>query len=94
YGSYGAKRSTFDATGALDECGQVLARITGAVEDNGSFRDFVSGDRYHVAPVIARKPSADTTITLEGAFVSTGTTFDRGIVPLRGRLRNVPRSRF
>lgn len=94
YGSYGAKRSTFDATGALDESGQVLARITGAVEDNGSFRDFVSGDRYHVAPVIAWKPSADTTITLEGAFVSTGTTFDRGIVPLQGRLRNVPRSRF
>jgi len=94
YGSYGAKRSTFDATGALDADGQVLARITGAVEDNGSFRDFVSGDRYHVAPVLAWKPSADTTITLEGAFVSTGTTFDRGVVPLQGRLRNVPRSRF
>ena len=94
FGSYGAKRSTFDVTGALDESGQVLARITGAVEDNGSFRDFGRGDRYHLAPVLAWKPSADTTITLEGAFVSTGQTFDRGIVPLRGSLRAVPRTRF
>ena len=94
FGSYGAKRSTIDATGALDETGQILGRLTGAVEDNGSFRDFVSGDRYHLAPVLAWTPSADTTVTLEGAFVSTGTTFDRGIVPLQGRLRAVPRSRF
>jgi iron complex outermembrane receptor protein len=50
YGSFGAKRSTFDATGALDESGQVLARVTGAVEDNGSFRDFVTSDRYGPRP--------------------------------------------
>ena len=53
FGSFNQKRSTFDATGALDEQGRVLARITGAVEDNGSFRDFVHGDRFYLAPVIA-----------------------------------------
>ncbi len=94
YGSFNAKRSTFDATGALDANGQVLARVTGAVEDNGSFRDFVSGDRYHVAPVIAWRPSADTTITLEGDLISTTSLFDRGIVPFRGSLRAVPRTRY
>ncbi|MGT2485653.1 hypothetical protein ACU4GA_05775 [Methylobacterium oryzae CBMB20] len=60
----------------------MLARVTGAVEDNGSFRDFVTSDRYALAPVIAWKPSADTTITLEGDLISTAQTFDRGIVPL------------
>ncbi|MCK2053814.1 TonB-dependent siderophore receptor [Methylobacterium sp. 37f] len=94
YGSYNLKRSTFDATGALDEDGKVLARITGAVEDNGSFRDFVRGDRYYLAPVIAWKPTADTTVTLEGEFISTSQTFDRGVVPIAGNLRALPRTRF
>jgi iron complex outermembrane receptor protein len=94
FGSFNQKRTTFDATGALDQDGQVLARITGAVEDNGSFRDFVHGDRYYLAPVIAWKPSADTTITLEGEVLSTAATFDRGIVPINGNLRAVPRNRF
>lgn len=94
YGSFNQKRSTFDATGALDQDGHVLARVTGAVEDNGSFRDFVHGDRYYVAPVIAWKPSADTTITLEGEVLSTATTFDRGVVPINGNLRALPRNRF
>ncbi|AWN49835.1 TonB-dependent siderophore receptor [Methylobacterium terrae] len=93
-GSYNTKRSTFDATGALDEGGTVLARLTGAVEDNGSFRDFVHGDRYYLAPVVAWKPNADTTVTLEGEFISAGQVFDRGIVPFRGDLRAVPRSRY
>ncbi len=94
YGSYNAKRSTFDATGALDEGGTVLARLTGAVEDNGSFRDFVHSDRYYLAPVIAWKPSADTTVTFEGEFISAGQIFDRGIVPFRNDLRAVPRNRY
>ncbi|KQP77771.1 TonB-dependent receptor [Methylobacterium sp. Leaf113] len=94
YGSYNLKRSTFDATGALDEDGKVLARITGAVEDNGSFRDFVRGDRYYLAPVIAWKPTADTTVTLEGELISTSQTFDRGVVPIAGNLRALPRTRF
>nr|WP_276082293.1 TonB-dependent siderophore receptor [Methylobacterium sp. GC_Met_2] len=94
YGSFNQKRTTFDATGALDQEGQVLARVTGAVEDNGSFRDFVHGDRYDLAPVIAWKPSADTTITLEGEVLSTAGTFDRGIVPINGHLRAVPRNRI
>lgn len=93
-GSFNQKRSTFDATGALDEEGRVLARVTGAVEDNGSFRDFVRGDRYYLAPVIAWKPTADTTITLEGELVSTATTFDRGVVPINGNIRALPRTFF
>lgn len=94
FGSYNTKRSTFDATGAIDEGGTVLARLTGAVEDNGSFRDFVHNDRYYLAPVIAWKPNADTTVTLEGEFISGSQIFDRGILPLRGDLRAVPRSRY
>lgn len=94
YGSFNQKRTTFDATGALDQDGQVLARVTGAVEDNGSFRDFVHGDRYYLAPVIAWKPSADTTIILEGEVLSTAATFDRGVVPINGNLRAVRRNRF
>ncbi|UMY16130.1 TonB-dependent siderophore receptor [Methylobacterium organophilum] len=94
YGSFNTKRSTVDATGALDENGQVLARITGAVEDNGSFRDFGRSDRYYLAPAIAWKPTADTTITLEGELISAGQIFDRGIVPFRGDLRAVPRTRY
>lgn len=94
FGSFNQKRTTFDATGALDQDGQVLARVTGAFEDNGSFRDFVHGDRYYLAPVIAWKPSADTTITLEGEVLSTAATFDRGVVPINGNLRALPRNRF
>ncbi|MFG5119667.1 TonB-dependent siderophore receptor [Methylorubrum sp. POS3] len=94
-GSFNSKRTTFDAsTGALDANGQVFARITGAFEDNGSFRDFVSSDRYYIAPVIAWKPSADTTITLEGEFLSTAQPLDRGVVPINRDIRVLPRNRF
>ncbi|SFL01100.1 TonB-dependent siderophore receptor [Methylorubrum salsuginis] len=93
-GSFNAKRTTFDATGPLDAEGQVLARLTGAYENNGSFRDFVSSDRYYLAPVIAWKPTADTTVTLEGEVLSTAQPLDRGIVPINGNLRAVPRNRF
>lgn len=92
-GSFNQKRSTFDATGAISEDGTVLARVTGAVEDNGSFRDFVSSDRYYLAPVIAWKVTPDTTVTLETEIISAASTFDRGIVPFRGDLRAVPRTR-
>ncbi len=93
YGSYNQKRSTFDATGALNADGTVTARITGAVEDNGSFRDFVSGDRYYIAPAIAWQMTPDTRITLDTEFISTSTSFDRGVVPVYGDLRVVPRNR-
>nr|WP_137829199.1 TonB-dependent siderophore receptor [Methylobacterium sp. L1A1] len=94
-GSFNSKRTTFDAnTGALDANGQVFARVTGAFEDNGSFRDYVSSDRYYIAPVIAWKPSADTTITLEGEFLSTAQPLDRGIVPINRDVRVAPRNRF
>ncbi|WP_342149209.1 TonB-dependent siderophore receptor [Methylorubrum sp. SB2] len=93
-GSFNAKRTTFDATGPLDADGQVLARLTGAFEDNGSFRDFVYSDRYYLAPVIAWKATPDTTITLEGEFLGTAQPLDRGIVPFNGSIRTLPRSRF
>lgn len=93
YGSYNSKRSTFDATGAISEDGRVLARLTGAVEDNGSFRDFGRSDRYYIAPAIAWRPTADTTVTLEAELLSASSNFDRGIVPINGNLRIVPRSR-
>lgn len=94
FGSNGLRRGTIDAAGALRADGTITYRLNGAVESGGSFRDQVDGSRQYVAPAFSWQVSPDTTLTVEGEFLRSDRTFDRGVVALGNRPGIVARGRF
>src|SRR5690606_28067134 len=94
FGSYGQRRATVDGNYVLSEDKTWLGRVNVAVESRDSFRDFQHSDRIFVAPVISYTPSAAWRFILEGEFLRDGRPFDRGLVAPRGRLGQLPISRF
>lgn len=94
FGSYGQRRATVDGNYVLSEDKAWLGRVNVAVDSRDSFRDFQHSDRIFVAPVISYTPSADWRFILEGEFLRDVRPFDRGLVAPRGRLGQLPISRF
>lgn len=90
----GSLRGVLDATGPLDQEGNVAYRLTGVAENNRSFREFVETDRLLVAPALSWRATPDTTVTLEAEFLRNDQTFDRGVVAVNNRLGAVPIRRF
>lgn len=92
-GSYSTFRETIDSN-VVSQDKTVFFRLNAAADNRDSYRDFVSSDRYLIAPVIRWEPSADTRITAEGSFVHDSRIFDRGVVAVNNRLNALPPSRF
>lgn len=64
YGSHDRKQASFDLSGAVDDNGTVLYRLTGLFRDSDTQTDFAKDDRIFIAPALTFRPSADTTFTL------------------------------
>ncbi|MGG2395909.1 TonB-dependent siderophore receptor [Pseudomonas sp. SH1-B] len=93
-GSWDRYRSTLDLNGALDEQRDLLGRLNLVTENNGSFRDHASNEKYLVAPSLSWQLNADTRLLIESEFVRNNSVFDRGIsLPQDGR-RAPSRSTF
>jgi iron complex outermembrane receptor protein len=93
-GSYNYYRTMVDVTGPMNESKTLLFRINGAYEDRESFRNFVQGQRYFIAPVFTWKASDKTTFTLEAEYINDRSTGDPGLPALGQGIAPVPRSRF
>ncbi|SLM48598.1 putative Ferric iron uptake protein [Nitrospira japonica] len=93
-GSFNFYRTMVDVTGPMNESKTLLFRVNGAYENRESFRDFVEGQRYFIAPVFTWKASNKTTITIEGEYIHDRTTFDAGLPAVGEGIAQVPRSRF
>ncbi|BCA54546.1 ligand-gated channel [Nitrospira sp. KM1] len=93
-GSFNYYRTMVDVTGPMNESKTLLFRINGAYENRESYRDFVEGQRYFIAPVFQWKASNNTTITLEGEYIHDRSTFDAGLPALGEGIAPLPRSRF
>ncbi|MCW5799638.1 MAG: Ferrichrome-iron receptor [Nitrospira sp.] len=93
-GSYDFYRTMVDATGPLDEKKTLLYRINGAYENTGSFRDFVHGQRYFIAPAFAWKPSSNTTVTIESEYIRDRLSSDGGLPAIGRNIAPIPRTRF
>ena len=63
-GNYGRRQIAFDSTGALDDEGKWLYRITGLARENDGQADFSHEERLLIAPSLTWRPSADTSLTL------------------------------
>lgn len=79
FGSFDWYRTTLDSTGPILADRSLLYRFNFAYTDSGSFRDFVSGDRVFVAPVLTWQASEDTQLTIEGSLSWAHKVFDSGV---------------
>ncbi|MGL4315100.1 MAG: TonB-dependent siderophore receptor [Pseudomonas sp.] len=93
-GSWDRYRSSLDANTPLSEDGSLLSRVNLALEDNGSFRDYVGSRRQIVSPSLSWQLGADTRLLVDSEFSRTESVFDRGIPAVNGELGSVQRSTF
>ncbi len=91
-GSFSSKRLALDSTGPLSS--DIAYRLNFAMEDKGSFRDFVTTKREFIAPALAWQLSPQTRLAYNGEWLKHRTPLDRGIVATSGKLGAVPRERF
>lgn len=96
-GAYGLRRPAVDVTGPLTSNGALRYRVNASYERSQSFRDVVGSEATFVAPVLAWRPSARTTWTVEGTYLRDSRVGDPGIVSPDGTvagLARVPITRF
>ncbi|WAL59540.1 TonB-dependent siderophore receptor [Thermocoleostomius sinensis] len=83
-GNFNFYRPTLDFSGPLTDDGALAYRLNLVYEDTDSFRDFADSRRYFIAPTLAWRMGADTTLTLEASYLQDRRTFDRGLIVLNG----------
>jgi len=99
-GNHSYFRAAIDATGPINESGTLRYRVNASFTDAGSFRDFMSTERYFVVPVLTWQVAERTALTLYTEFLRTKTHEEIGLpalpatatLPAR-RLTGVPRNR-
>lgn len=91
-GSHDFYRAAFDSTGPIND--SLAYRLNVAVEDRGSFRDYIKTKRYLVAPALTWKATADTTVRYSAEVLHHETPLDRGVTAVNGQLGAIPRERF
>ena len=82
-GAFDHKRLTADLDQALSETAAV--RLNAMYENSGSFRDFVSLERYGITPTFTFVPDAQTKFTLGYEHFRDNRTADRGVPSFNGR---------
>ncbi len=79
-GSFDQHRIEGDYTGALSD--QLAVRINGAVQDYGSFRDYVTSDKQVITPSVLYQINDTSSVLYEFEYLEQDQLFDRGIVVL------------
>lgn len=92
-GSFATKRGEWDV-GRFDPRGGVGFRLTGAVENDGSFRDQQFLKRFAIAPSFLLGAGRDTTLFVEADYLRDRRLTDFGIPAVNGRPVDVPRSTY
>lgn len=87
-GSFGRARTAFDVGDAVGEAGNF--RVTGALEDSGSFREEGFIQREAVAPSISLRVAPDTRLLLQAERLHDRRITDMGIPAFQGRPVDVP----
>ncbi|MFT4101888.1 MAG: TonB-dependent siderophore receptor [Burkholderiaceae bacterium] len=85
----GMRRTTLDATGALDGEGRLNYRVNVLAEGGRTFRDGVQTERYGIAPVLSWQLSGTTRIIFEADFMRNNHPLDRGRLAGMSRSSNL-----
>ncbi len=91
-GSFDQRRVSADIGGRASPA--FALRVNAAYEDSGSYRDFVSIERYGINPVGAFALSDDTRVRFGVEHFSDDRTVDRGVPSQNGRPLNIDASTF
>ncbi|BBU62183.1 ligand-gated channel [Methylosinus sp. C49] len=78
FGSYDHYRTQWDVTAPVAEVPGLAYRISGAYQNNGSFRAFQGGERVLVAPVVSYRPSDWTEFTVDTQYLGQRAQSDTG----------------
>ncbi|MET4898780.1 TonB-dependent siderophore receptor [Sphingomonadaceae bacterium jetA1] len=92
-GSYATKRAEWDL-GRFDPQGGVGFRLTGALENDHSFRDQQFLKRFTLAPSFLLGAGGPTTLYVEAEYLRDTRLMDLGIPAINGRPVDVPRSTY
>lgn len=93
-GNFDTYEATIDMTGPLTPDKSLLYRLNIGYRDAQSFRDFVEGSQFLIAPVLTWNISPFTSLRLNLEYLYNSNTMDDGIVAIGDRPANVPISRF
>ncbi len=91
-GRFDQHRVEADYTNGISD--NVAVRINGAVQDYGSFRDYVSSEKQVFTPSVRIDLDEKSALLYEFEYLKQQQLFDRGIVVLNGDFNTVPRSRY
>jgi len=90
----GMRRGTLDASGPLDEEGNLAYRLNVVGEGGDTFRDHVETERYGIAPVVTWQVNDTTRLTFEGDFMRNNAPLDRGLTHYPGQRGTASRDTF
>ncbi|NRQ41766.1 TonB-dependent siderophore receptor [Rheinheimera sp. YQF-2] len=91
-GKFDQYRLEGDYTSAVND--KLAFRINGAVQDYGSFRDYVGNEKTVFTPSLSYLVNENTTLNYEFEYLQQQQLFDRGVVVLNNNLKTLPRSRY
>ena len=91
-GSWNKRRASADFAEAIND--QMALRVTGLVEDSGSFRDQYEARRRGINPTLSWAPGDNTRISAGFEHFEDDRTADRGIPSINGRPVDVDPSTF
>ena len=93
FGSYNFYRTEWDATNAITEDKSLSYRVTGAYQNNKSFRDFNFNDRVLVNPSLNWQASDATEMSLDLEVLHEKSQVDRGLFAIGNRPAAIPITR-
>jgi len=82
-GNQGYQRADLDVTGPITRSGNLLFRLTGALQQNGSFVDLYKNQTKFISPVISYRPWPNTLLTFDNEWGTNRTSAD-GFQSIRG----------
>lgn len=91
-GRFDQHRVEADYTNGISD--NVAVRINGAVQDYGSFRDYVTSKKQVFTPSVRIELDDKSALLYEFEYLRQEQLFDRGLVVLNGDFNTVPRSRY
>jgi iron complex outermembrane receptor protein len=92
-GSNQRRQLAADYGGTLDDAGVWTYRLTGLARKGDSVADFGDDDRTYLAPALAWRPSAATSLTLLSSYQHSKVT-DNGSLPIAGSLLPNPNGKL
>ncbi len=77
-GNFRRKQAAIDFGGNLDAAGSWSYRLTALARDSDTMVDYIPDNRLLVAPSLAWRPTADTTLTFLASYMTSKTVYNYG----------------